>query len=75
MMLRQRSRSLLLFFENMCHRSSDFISQTILTKLYTIVQYGKASKEFVFYDAASKVKVTITISIYFGITLATLLLD
>jgi hypothetical protein len=43
MMLHQRSRSLLLFLENLCHRSSDFISQTILMKLHTSVQYGKTS--------------------------------
>jgi hypothetical protein len=61
MILRQRSRSLLLFLENVCHRSSDFISRMILTKLYTCVQYGKTSNEFVFHDAASKVKVTVTI--------------
>jgi hypothetical protein len=61
MMLRQRSRLLLLFLENVCHRSSDFISRTILTKLYTCFQYGKTSNEFVFHDAASKVKITVTI--------------
>jgi hypothetical protein len=33
MMLRQRSRSLLLLLENLCHRARDFISRTILTKL------------------------------------------
>jgi hypothetical protein len=44
-----------------CHRSSEFISRTILTKLHTSVQYGKTSNEFVFHDAASKVKVTVTI--------------
>jgi hypothetical protein len=51
----------LLFLENLCHRSSDFISQTILTKLYTSVLYGKTSNEFAFHDAASKVTVTVTI--------------
>jgi hypothetical protein len=54
-------RSLLLFLENLCRRSSDFISLTILTKLYTSVRYGKTSYEFAFHDAASKVKVTVTI--------------
>jgi hypothetical protein len=43
------------------HRSSNFISRTILTKLYTSVQYGKTSNKFAFHDAASKVKVTVTI--------------
>jgi hypothetical protein len=45
MMLRQWSRSLSLFLEKVCHRSSDFISQTMLTKLHTSVQYGKTSNE------------------------------
>jgi hypothetical protein len=60
MMLHQRSRSLTIYF---CwHRSSDFISRGNLTKLYTTsVQYGKISNEFAFHDAASKVKVTVTI--------------
>jgi hypothetical protein len=39
------------------HRSSDFISRTILTILHTSIQYGKTSN-FAFHDAASKVKVT-----------------
>jgi hypothetical protein len=51
----------LLYLENLCHRSSDFISRTILTKLYTSVQYGKISNEFAFHDAASKVTVTVII--------------
>jgi hypothetical protein len=63
-MLRQRSRSLLLFLENVCHRSSDFISQTILTKLHTRVRYGNTLNEFVFHDAASKVKVKVTVTIF-----------
>jgi hypothetical protein len=63
MILRQRSRSLLLFSENLCHRSSDFIYGTILTKLHTSVQYGKTSNEFAFHVSASKVKVTVTIFI------------
>jgi hypothetical protein len=47
--------------ENLCHRSSDFISRTMLTKLHTSVQYGKISNEFALHDAASKVKVTVNI--------------
>jgi hypothetical protein len=42
-----------------CHRSSDFISRTILTKLHKSVQYGKTSNEFAFHDDASKVTVTV----------------
>jgi hypothetical protein len=44
-----------------CHRSSDFIFCTNLTKLHTSVRYGKTSNEFAFHDAASKVKVTVAI--------------
>jgi hypothetical protein len=58
MKLHQKSRSLLLFLENVCHHSSDFISRTMLTKLHTSVQYGKTSNELPFHDAASTVKVT-----------------
>jgi hypothetical protein len=61
MMLCPRSRLLLLFLENVCHRSSDFISRMILTKLHTSVQYVKTSNEFAFHDDASKVKVTVTV--------------
>jgi hypothetical protein len=53
-MMRQMSRSLLPLLEHICYRSSDFISQTILTKMYTSVRYGKTSNEFAFHDAASK---------------------
>jgi hypothetical protein len=42
-----------------CHRSSDFISQRILTKLHMRVQCGKTSNEFAFHDPSSKVKVTV----------------
>jgi hypothetical protein len=61
MMLRRRSMSLLLYLENLYHRSSDFISLSILTKLYTSVQYRNTLNEFAFHDAASKVKVTVNI--------------
>jgi hypothetical protein len=71
MMLHRRSRSLLLFLENLCHRSSDCISRTILTKLYTCVQYDKTSNEFVFHDAASKVKSVTIFGEIFVIALAT----
>jgi hypothetical protein len=64
MMLHRRSMSLWLFFENLCHRNSDFISWTILTKLHTSIQYGKTLNEFAFHDAASKVTITVTIYIF-----------
>jgi hypothetical protein len=58
-----------------CHRSSNFISRSILTKLYTSVRYGKTWNEFVFRDAASKVKVTYYFKKIFVIALAILFLD
>jgi hypothetical protein len=48
-------------FIKCCHRSSDFISQPTLPKLYTSVRYGKTSNEFAFHDAELKVRVTVTI--------------
>jgi hypothetical protein len=41
MMLHQRSRSLLLFLENVCHRSSDFISWTILTNFTQVFSMAR----------------------------------
>jgi hypothetical protein len=58
---RSWSRSLLLFLENLCHRSRHFIFRTILTKHHTIVRYGNTANKFAFNAAESKVKVTANI--------------